>query len=295
MLEFLETIRSQTENVTKFLFRCGLDKSIIEFSYINKGDGKDIICVPSETMCTLGCKFCHTTDYIGKLKCRTLYAQEIVDGVNYVYNYLKLIDAPKTLLISFMGCGEPMRNYLEIVKSMLIIRTTKKVFTRFAVATCLPKTDWSNFFDFAYLVHKEHLQVKLHISLHYTMDQIRRHWMPAALDVIPTLSAANFYKEVTSNAVEIHYALIDGINDTEQDAILLTSLIKNKGFNVKFLFYNEKDSLKIKASPKEKISIFKKYFDRYGIESEYYVPPGLDVGASCGQFLFDYYEKFKIE
>jgi adenine C2-methylase RlmN of 23S rRNA A2503 and tRNA A37 len=43
------------------------------------------------------------------------------------------------------------------------------------------------------------------------------------------------------------------------------------------------------ASNKEKIKIFKKYFDKYNISHEYYTPPGLDIGASCGQFLLDYY------
>jgi 23S rRNA (adenine2503-C2)-methyltransferase len=116
--------------------------------------------------------------------------------------------------------------------------------------------------------------------------------MPSALPIIPSLSALDFYKKLTGNSVEIHYALIDGVNDTEQDAILLSNFLKDKDIPVKFLFYNEKPTIEYHASSKEKLSIFKRYFDRYGIQHEYYIPPGLDVGASCGQFLMDYYIKY---
>jgi adenine C2-methylase RlmN of 23S rRNA A2503 and tRNA A37 len=193
-LEFLEIIKSKTENVSKYLFRCN-DRAIIEFSYINKDDGKDIICTPCETMCNLACKFCHTTDYIGRLKHRKLTAAEIYDGVKYVYAREELEKAPKTLLVSFMGCGEPIKAHSEVLGAMCLLKGSVKVYTRFAIATCLPSYCWADFFTFTNLIKKNELQVKLHISLHYTMDQIRREWMPAALDIIPTLSAADFYKK----------------------------------------------------------------------------------------------------
>ena len=75
----------------------------------------------------------------------------------------------------------------------------------------------------------------------------------------------------------------------EQDAILLSNFLKDKNMNVKFLFYNEKESIDYHASNKEKISIFRKYLDKYSIVHEYYIPPGIDIGSSCGMFLMDTY------
>ena len=115
--------------------------------------------------------------------------------------------------------------------------------------------------------------------------------MAASLDIMSSLAAIDFYRKITKNPVEIHYTLIDGVNDTEQDAILLSTFLKDKDINVKFLFYNEKPSIDFHASSKEKLKIFKRYFDKYSIDHEYYVPPGLSIGASCGQFLLDYYIK----
>jgi 23S rRNA (adenine2503-C2)-methyltransferase len=113
--------------------------------------------------------------------------------------------------------------------------------------------------------------------------------MPRALDIKSTLAAGEFFNAYTGNPVEIHYALIDGVNDTVEDAIKLCSLIKGKGFNVKFLFYNEKQSLGMHPSEIDKFEMFKKYLDLIAVESEYYKPPGLDIGSSCGSFNIEEY------
>jgi 23S rRNA (adenine2503-C2)-methyltransferase len=230
----------------------------------------------------------------GKIKNLSLSSQSILDSVELVYDDLNLDNNKKVLLISYMGCGEPVLNYANVVDSMIQIRNHFRdlPLVRFAVATSLPKNYWFNFFKLVSLIEENDLKVKIHLSLHYTMDNIRKQWMPNSLDILPSLVALEYFKKLTNNSVEIHYTLIDGVNDTEQDAILLSELLKNRGIPVKFLFYNEKPSIDFHASSKQKLDIFRKYFEPYNIESEYYIPPGLDVGASCGQFLLDYYLKY---
>lgn len=292
-MQLLEKIHSKTDNTIKYIIQLDND-CIIELSYINKNDGKNIICVPSQTSCAMGCKFCHITDVRNKIKNLNISSQDITDGVKLVYDDLKLDDDKKVLLISYMGCGEPILNYDNVIDSMIQIRDyfNELPLVRFAIATSLPKNQWFNFFKIVDLIEKNNLKVKIHLSLHYTMDSIRKQWMPNSLDIIPSLVALEYFKKLTNNSVEIHYTLIEGINDTEQDAILLSELLKNRGIPVKFLFYNEKSSINFHASSKQKLDIFRKYFDIYNISSEYYIPPGLDVGASCGQFLLEYYLKY---
>jgi 23S rRNA (adenine2503-C2)-methyltransferase len=117
--------------------------------------------------------------------------------------------------------------------------------------------------------------------------------MPSSLDIESSITCADFYHKYTKNAVEIHYALIDGVNDTIEDALRLSRLIQGKGFNVKFLFYNKKESIDYHASNTDKLKTFKAHLDDSFIPFEYYVPPGLSIGASCGSFLmdFDVYDK----
>ena len=204
----------------------------------------------------------------------------------------------RPLLISYMGCGEPLLNYKQVKDSMILLRDTyqtiKVPLIRFAIATSLPEFAWINFFNLTNEIHKENLPVKIHLSLHYTMDSLRKDWMPNSLSILPSLVALEYYKKITNNSVEIHYTLIDGVNDTKQDAIRLSEFLKYRDTPVKFLFYNEKPAMEFHASSKEKLSLFKKYFEKYNIQYEYYIPPGLDVGASCGQFLMEYYLKYNL-
>jgi 23S rRNA (adenine2503-C2)-methyltransferase len=294
---FLDKVASKTDNAFKFIFKTD-DSKIVEFTYINKNDGKDIICIPSQTMCNLGCKFCHTTEYIGKIKCRNLTPNELSYPLKYIIVDLNLSDNQRTLLISVMGCGEPIYNVDSLVTMMISFKiVAEKIYNipyvRFAIATSIPKNKWEEFFKLTRLIKEYDLPVKLHFSLHYTLNSIRKEWMPAALDILPSIAAIDFYNKITGNAVEIHYTLIDGINDTEQDAILLSCFLKGKDINVKFLHYNEKESIDYHASNKDKLKIFRKHLDVNNIPHEYYVPPAIDIAGSCGMFLMESYLKYQ--
>ena len=259
-MKFIDIIKSKHDATLKYIFKT-TQNLIVEFSYINKDDGKDIICLPSQTMCNLACKFCHTTDYIGKIKNVNLEKEEILYGVNYIIDNLNLKHNNRVLLISFMGCGEPILNVDNVIQSMTELKKLEESgisYVRFAIATSLPKYKWLNFYKLVDGIKTNDLPVKIHLSLHYTMDILRNEWMPASLDIMSSLAAIDFYRKITKNPVEIHYTLIDGVNDTEQDAILLSTFLKDKDINVKFLFYNEKPSIDFHASSKEKLKIFKK-------------------------------------
>ena len=296
-MRFIEKVKSKTDNAIKFIFKTD-DNFIVEITHIDKNDGKDILCIPCQTMCNLGCKFCHTTDFIGLVKCRNLTSSELIDSITLMLTNLNVQKNQRTLLISMMGCGEPLYNVEHLVDMMTHIKTVGErdmgiPYIRFAIATSLPKNKWENFFRLTQLIQENNLPVKLHLSLHYTFDLIRKEWMPAALDIIPSISAVDFYRKLTGNAVEIHYTLIDGVNDTEQDAILLSSFFKGKDINIKFLFFNEKESLNYHASNRDRMKIFRKHLDLNGIPHEYYIPPAIDIGGSCGQFLMETYLKYE--
>jgi 23S rRNA (adenine2503-C2)-methyltransferase len=290
-MELKNTVFSKLDHTIKYIFKNDEDY-ILEFSYINKNDGKDIICIPTQTMCNIGCKFCHCTDYIGKIKVKKLVEKDLIEGVEYLIKDLKLGRNNRTLLISFMGCGEPLRNYENVVRVMNHFNRNESYgipYIRFSIATCIPESIWNNFFELTNSIYTLNLPVKIHLSLHYTTNSLRKEWMKNSLDILSSISALDFYKRLTGNSVEIHYCLIDGVNDTEQDAILLSHYLKDKFINVKFLFYNEKESIDYHASNKNKIDFFEKYMSLNNIQHEYYIPPGLDIGSSCGQFLLDYY------
>lgn len=290
-LTFKKTVKSQLDNTIKYVFST-YDNLIVEFSYLDKNDGKDIICVPCQTMCPIGCKFCHTTEFIGKIKIRNLTSEEIIDGIKYIYEELNLAASEKTLLISYMGCGEPLYNIDHVLRSMVFLsRATFHIASsriRFALATCLPEYATKEFIELCRTVKSMNLNVKLHFSLHYTNDVIRKEWMSRSLDINSSLALLTYYKSYTGRPVEVHYALIHYLNDSVADADTLGTLLCGTDFDVKFLFYNEKENLEYHAATMASYEMFKTRMEFYRIpKCEYYKPVGIDVGASCGQFMME--------
>ena len=277
-MELVDIINSKVDKTVKFIFKLQ-DGLITELAYINKDDGKDIICVSCQTGCNLGCKFCHTSDGLGKIEVRNIKHGEIRDAVDRVYHDLDL--GKKLLLVSYMGCGEPLMNQGHVIASMDDIRHYEPN-SRFAIATMIPKAKWSEFFLMTQVVKEKKLNVKLHLSLHFTKDDLRRDWMPNALEILPSLDALQFYRDITGNSVEIHYALIEGVNDLVEDAEELASLVAYRQIPVKLLQYNTRPCLDYVSCQGMRLRLFKETLTNNGVKHEYYVPPGLDVGASCG-------------
>ncbi|MCX6735721.1 MAG: radical SAM protein [Candidatus Parcubacteria bacterium] len=287
--QFFKEVRSKEDATVKFIFRA---PEIIEFSYINKSDGKDIICAPTQTSCNLGCKFCFLTDF--KLKVRNLLPEEITNPVEYVVERLNLLSREKrncVLLISFMGCGEPLLNLTNVITAAKMIRekyADQYDVVRFAIATLVPKP--SLLLRLIEEVRKNDLAVKLHLSLHTPFNEKRRELMPSASGVQESVFLLGKFREKTGNSAEIHYAMINGVNDRDEDLSGLISLFGGKNIPIKFLIYNEKPSLELKESTR--VAFFREELAKHGIVTEFYIPPGRDVGSSCGQFLLEYYLEY---
>ena len=288
-MELFNKVKSTVDKTVKYVFKLE-DNLIIESTYIDNNTGKDIICIASQTMCAMGCTFCHLTDYLSKLKLRNLKHQEIVDSVNYICKDMNIGTGERPLLISYMGSGEPLLNLANVQESMLTFMSEYSNI-RFGLSTMLPKEKWGTLFNMAQAVKKFKIPLKIHVSLHYTKDEQRNRMMPNATDIKATISALEFYKEITGNEVEVHYTLIKGENDTDEDGFNLVKLLDRRGIPIKFLRFNDKSTSPNKRTEMERISIFRKGLELRGVKTEYYEPPGKDVGASCGQFLFDQYEK----
>ena len=289
-LEFLEKVMSKNDSTVKYIFLA--QGQIVEFSYINKNDGKDIICAPTQTGCNLKCKFCFLSDY--DLVVRNLTAEEVTTCVKFFINDLNLLarqDGNDVLLISYMGCGEPLLNAFEIIKASCNIKRhygeDYKV-VRFAVASLMPQID--EMMMFIKMIKTIGLLLKFHLSLHFTENDQRKNMMPGARPIAESIAALELFMHHTGNSVEIHYALIEGVNDRAEDILALIRLLKYRNIPVKFLAYNEKPSLDFRQS--EKIAYFRSVLEAEGIKTEFYNPPGADIGSSCGQFLMDYYEKY---
>ncbi len=285
-LEVIDTLSSTVQDVKKFVFK---DDDVLEVSYIRKNDGKDIICVPSQTSCAMSCTFCHLTG--NGIQAKNLSAERIY---NLIAKSLELQPpANDTLLISYMNAGEPFMNLEGVLGSALHLRDhsqsevirNKYKNVRFAVSTILPGESRFQMFKNSIKQHK--LNFKLHFSLHSLDNITRKNLMPAASDIQKSLAMIDEYIEETGKDAEIHYTLIDKINDRDED---LDNFIKyvGKKATIKFLKFSEKND---GMQGSFRVDYFKKQLKNNGFTVEIYDPPGRDIKSSCGQFMLDQYIK----
>lgn len=294
-MKFIEKVRSKEDSTQKFIFENN-QKQVLEVAYIDNGTGKDIFCVPTQSACLMACKFCQTRDIIGKVSVNGFWAGEIVDAVKYAYTHLETQLPIRPMLVSFMGCGEPLKNDWEMLQAMRGIRSTfAGLQTRFAFATIMPKGSFPTFVKLAEEIKKDNLNVKAHLSLHFTEDVQRNAWMPNAEKILPSLNMLEWYGNYTGNKTEIHYTPIFRVNDREDDAWRLGHMLQWRRMPVKLLQFNsvgEQITIeKYQGSPEDTVKAFRDIVEELHVPTEFYTPPGRDIGASCGQLLVDYYIK----
>ena len=288
MIELIKTVQSQTDDVTKYVFK--VDGIVVEASFIDKHDGKHIICMPSQTRCSMGCKFCQMTELGGESK-----GISKVDLVGLVSEIKALRPrgqwgGVRTLLVSFMGGGEPMLNRWGVAAAMAALHEWQGSYyevRRFAVASIAPS--FMAVEGFANSIRHYGLNCKFHLSLHSVDERTRRSLMPATGTVPEAIRAAAAYQYITHNQVEVHYTLIEGVNDYAHDALNLAERLRGRDWTVKIIDFNPIGYLKSESYMKS-VGQFREYLHGCGITTEFYTPPGRDIGASCGQFIAEEYK-----
>lgn len=288
MITFNKKVASVEDATIKYIF--DVNGQMVEYSYIDNGTGKDIICVPCQTMCNMKCTFCHLTDHIGNIPTKNLHNLEITEGIDYIVNDLKL--GGRTLLISFMGAGEPLANIDNVIDSMVMLNRHYPNI-RFGLATMLPKKHAHEFHKLMFEVIKYDLKLKIHLSMHFVDDIQRKEWMPSALGLESSLLMLKLYRSMTKNPIEVHYTIMKDVNDTRYHMDSLYRMVDNQT-TIKFMMFSEKESLDVVKADEAILDKEINSMITNGKIVEYYKPPGNDIGSSCGQFLFELEKTKKI-
>lgn len=280
-MKIIHKVKSNIDQTVRYVF--DFNGQPVEFSYINKNDGKDIICVPTQTNCRLGCSFCFLTGRDAPVV--NLSRTQIEDGIATVVSDVNLQNnGSPVLLVSMMGSGEPLNNAPTVLSlAWFLPQSSVSVHrrTRFAIASIIPSIMTAR--AFTDRVRDDKLDIKFHYSLHNPFDDQRKKLIPNGSPVRESLDVLQEYRSRTGNPVEIHYTLIAGVNDGDHHIAELQRLLTGRGIPVKFLAFKARpgDSLQ----PSERVDWFRKCLEHNKILTEFYDPPGSDIGAACGQFL----------
>ena len=262
-------------NTQKILYRLG-DGAAIE-TVLMAYDERDTVCISSQVGCAMGCEFCATGN-MGFV--RNLEPGEIVEQV--VKAGIDLLAEGKSLSnVVFMGMGEPFHNYQAVMKAIQTLNDHRGFgmgMRRFTISTV-------GFIPGIKKFIKERSQVNLAISLHAADDKLRSTIVPINNKYpLPELMAAcNEYLQVTKRRITVEWALIEGVNDSIDQANKLAKLLAGKLYHVNLIQLNPVEHYPGKPAEDEKARKFKKVITETGIPCTIRLRRGIDIQAGCGQ------------
>ncbi len=262
----------KAKDVRKYLFKLS-DGEHIEAVLMNHDYGNSL-CISSQVGCNMGCKFCESGR---RKKVRNLKVGEMVEQILQVEAESKL----RISHVVIMGIGEPFDNYDNICNFIKIINHPKGLnigARHITVSTCglVPKI--LEFANFPY-------QVNLAISLHAPNDKLRCEIMPIA-KVYPLkdlINAIKIYLEKTNRRVTFEYIMLDGVNDSKENALELVHLLKGINSYVNLIPYNETDALQYRRSKPLTIAKFYDILKKNNVTVTIRREFGGTISAACGQ------------
>jgi len=235
-------------------------------------------CVSSQVGCSLDCKFCATS----RLKrMRNLNPDEIYDQVVAIDNESRLyFDRPLSNIV-FMGMGEPLMNYNNVLKAIEKISSPEGLGMsprRITVSTSgVPR-----------MIRKmadEGVKFKLAVSLHSAIDEIRTSIMPfnATFTLTDLRESLQYWYQKTRSRITYEYVVWEGINDTQKDIDALVDFCRFAPSKVNLIEYNPIDDGKFKQASVKAVQEYRDTLEQNGIIVTVRRSRGQDIDAACGQ------------
>lgn len=266
----LKRLKSK-DGTEKFLLGL-LDNEVIETVFI-PSEKRNTVCLSSQVGCKFKCLFCAS----GMNFIRQLSVSEITSQLSKIR---QVVDRPITHLV-FMGIGEPMDNYDNIISAIRIFNSSLAFnigARRITVSTCgiIPGIK---------RLSSEGLQVELSISLHAPYDELRATIMPVdkKYPVEQLIGCARDYIDKTNRQVTFEYVLIKGLNDHLADADRLSDLLGALNAKVNLIVYNHRGKSAYQAPEKKIVFDFKNRLLKNGTRVTLRLSRGQDIDAACGQ------------
>ena len=275
--EVIRKQESKRDGTIKYLWQLS-DGNCVETVLMRYHYG-NTVCISTEVGCRMGCAFCAST--LGGLV-RRLEPQEMLDQVLFTQ-----VDSGLPVShIVLMGIGEPLDNFDNVMRFLELVNSPQGMnisMRHVSLSTCglVPKIDE---------LAKRKLQLTLSVSLHAPNDDVRNKIMPVnrAYPSEELLQACRRYYAETSRRISFEYAMIDGVNDSEEDARELLRRLKGLPAHFNLIPLNHVEESPLKPSSKAAVARFQKILEEGGIPATVRRTLGGDIDASCGQLRRKY-------
>lgn len=263
---------SKIDGTVKYLFRLS-DGNYIE-SVLMKYKYGYTLCISSQVGCKMGCVFCAST----KSGCiRNLYPSEMLGQIHAAQRDMNI----RVSHVVMMGMGEPLDNFDNCMRFLSLVSDEKGLnlsMRNISLSTCgvVPRI---------YDLLDRHLQLTLSVSLHAPNNEMRSAVMPInrKYPVEELIKACREYTEKTSRRISFEYAMIKDVNDSDECAYELASLLKGMLCHVNLIPANEIAESVHKRSTAQRLEKFMSVLNSRGINTTVRRSLGSDIDASCGQ------------
>ena len=235
-------------------------------------------CISSQVGCSLSCSFC-ATGTLGLT--RNLSASEIYRQVVYISKKcMEIYNQPLTNIV-FMGMGEPLLNYKNVLRSIHFITSEEGLnmsYKRITLST-------SGISKMIRKLADDNVKVNLALSLHAANEELRKKIMPIGKSntLEEIRDSLKYYFSKTKKKVTYEYVLLRDVNDSIEDAYQLYKYTKHLSSKVNIIEYNAVEGLEFKKSSFEKTEKFIGYLLKKGVNVSLRRSRGKDINAACGQ------------
>jgi 23S rRNA (adenine2503-C2)-methyltransferase len=242
-------------------------------------ESRNTACVSSQIGCSLSCRFC-ATGYMERK--RNLDFDEIYDEVVLINQQSERVYNKKLSNIVFMGMGEPLLNYKNVLKAIERITSPDGLAMsprRITVSTA----------GVAKMIHQlgdDQVRFKLALSLHAANDLKRNEIMPIneTNNIKALVNALNYFYKQTKNEITLEYILFQNFNDSFEDAMELTKIYRQVPADlVNIIEYNPIDNATFAKPDEQAVDAFMKVLEKNKVNARLRRSRGKDIDAACGQ------------
>lgn len=254
-------------------------------------DNEFVVCISTQVGCAVNCVFCATTLVSSEDKrtfIRNLSDEEIVDQVVTTLDGSDLFEqSDGKPILSFMAIGEPGANIDNVINAI------QELSTKYPGARATIATVGNNPKLFSKLKEEEFkIPVKIHTSIHASNDETRKSLIiKAKRSIREVLGDMADYQDSTGLATKANYMLIEGVNDSDEQAEELADLLSEFGIILKVSEFNENPGIDLKPSSQKRIDRFIEIVKGKGVEVDEFHSMGTDIKAGCGQLRRDEHEE----
>jgi 23S rRNA (adenine2503-C2)-methyltransferase len=273
----IETVQTSEDGTIKSRFKTS-DNHMIEGVLIPT-ELRKTACVSSQIGCSLSCKFC-ATGYMDRK--RNLNYDEIYDQVVMINQQSEKIYNKKLSNIVFMGMGEPLLNYKNVLKSIERISADDGLGMspkRITVSTAGVASQIKHLGD-------DKVKFKLALSLHAANDKKRNEIMPIneSNNIGVLIEALNYFYKQTGNEITFEYILFQNFNDSQKDAEELIKIYRQVPADlVNIIEYNPIDAFKFQKPNEDVVDEFMSILEKNRVNARLRRSRGKDIDAACGQ------------